>query len=361
MTRSNRSTLIVGLSVLAVAAALSARPDGAASGAGPRTVRARVVRVAPVEIGAAEREVRLPGVTRAARRATVSFTVPARIARRPVEVGDRVRKGQVLAVLDDREFRNAELAARAAVAELGARREQARRDLERNERLAAARAATGEELEQTRAAAAAHEAGHAAATVRLEESRRLLREGVLTAPFDATVTAVHLEPGEWAGPGAPVVELSGSGAVEVEVEAPETVRARIATGSPVTVELPFLGAATTGRVTAVAGAASGPGGLFPVVVALDPAPGVIAGLAADVVLTLEAQPELTVPLGAVIDPGSARPSVFRIADGVARRVPVQPGRVVGDRLAVRAELFADDLVAVSGHTSLADHDSVEVR
>ncbi len=38
-----------------------------------------------------------------------------------------------------------------------------------------------------------------------------------------------------------------------------------------------------------------------------------------------------------------------------------PGRVVGDRLTVRAELAAGDKVAVSGHTSLADRDPVEVR
>ncbi len=174
MARSQRPALIVGLSILGVAAAFSAwpqRPDGDAE---PRVPSPRVVRVATVESGASVRELRLPGVTRAARRASISFTLPARLASRPVEVGDRVRAGQVIATLDDREFRHAELAARATVAELSARLEQALRDLDRNQRLAAARAATSEELEQSRAAVAALQAAHDASSARLEETRRLL-------------------------------------------------------------------------------------------------------------------------------------------------------------------------------------------
>jgi len=361
MARAHRPALLLGLAILCTAIAFSLWPQSPAAGAvAPVERGAQVVRVAPVEIAPLDRSLNLPGVTRAARHATLSFTVPARLADRTVEVGDTVRVGEVLATLDDREFRHAELAASAALAELEARRAQAGRDLARSERLAAARAATREELEQARAAAAALEAAHEAAEARLEDARRVRLEARLVAPFDAVVTAVDLEPGEWASPGAPVVELSGRGSLEVEVEAPETLRSRIQEGSDVTVDLPFLGLTTRGRVTAVAAAAA-PGGLFPVTVALSPTRGLVAGLAAQVALPLEPEAELSVPIAAVVDPGSSRPSVFRIADGIAERVPVRPGRMIGDRLTVEADLASGQMVAVAGQTSLADRDPVEVR
>jgi RND family efflux transporter MFP subunit len=277
-----------------------------------------------------------------------------------VEVGDRVAAGQAVATLDDREYRLADEAATAALAELDVRLGQLRRDLERAERLEAARAATAEEVEQVRSVVAALEAARLAATARRDEAARLRGEAVLRAPFDATVTGVMVEPGEWVAPGRTIVELAGRGGVEVTVEVPEGLRHRVAPGSRVVVSLPFLDREVSGEVSRVADAAQGAGSLFPVEVTLEPDDGLVAGLAAEVVLVLGGACELTVPLAAVVDPGGGRPAVFRVAGGRAERVPVRPGRVVGDRLTVDGELRAGDAVAVSGHTALADRDLVEV-
>jgi RND family efflux transporter MFP subunit len=361
MAAKRLPTLVIGTLILGIAIFLAAWPDQPSSEPDRVAAASRAVQVATVEAGDGTRTVRLPGVTRAVRRAELAFTVPARVATRPVEVGDRVAAGQTLATLDDREFRLAERTAAAAVTELDVRLAQARRDADRVRRLVEARAATTEEQEQVDAATASLEAARDAAAARLDETRRLLDEARLTAPFGGTVTAVHVEPGEWAAPGRPVVELAGSGAVEVRIEAPEAVRPRVASGSPVRIELPMLDTSTTGVVDSVADAAVGPGGLFPVVVRLDASPGLVPGLTAEVVLTLSAEPQLTVPLAAVLDSGSDRPSIFRITDGKAQRVDVVPGRVLGDRIEVRAaDLAAGDRVAVVGHTALADGDIVEV-
>ncbi|MGD8438968.1 MAG: efflux RND transporter periplasmic adaptor subunit [Holophagae bacterium] len=350
----------VGLIILCVAVALTAWPESAhetpAAEPDPRAVR-----VEAVSEGKATDQIRLAGHTRAARRAKLGFSLAARLAHRPVEVGDQVRQGQILAALDDREATIAARAAEAAVAELAIRAAQAERDLDRVQRLVDARAATTEELERTAATSAALRAALDAAGARLDDTRRLVDESVLRAPFAGTITAVNVEPGEWAAPGRSVVEVAGDGAVEVIVEAPETVCQRILDGQPVTVELPFLGVTTTGRVSDVAAAASGPGALFPVIVTVDTTEAVVAGLTANVVIGVSSGPELTVPMRAVINPGSSTPSVFRIANGVAHEVQVELGRVRGDRIAVVARLEVDDEVAVTGHTSLRSGDRVEVH
>ena len=358
MNRSQLATILTGSAILATAVGLAAWPDPSAENSKVRAVS--TVTVVQVRTTSEARLLRLSGVTRAADRARLSFAVPARLATRPVEVGDAVRPGQVLGTLDDREYRLAERAATAALAELEVRLTQARRDLERVERLVANEAATDEELERMLASVGALEAAHDAAAARLAETSRLTQEGVLHAPFAGTVTAVHLEPGEWVSPGAPVVEIAGSGAVEVVVEAPEAVRSGLVEGAEVTVDLPFQERKVRGTVTAIAAAAAGPGHLFPVEVTLDRSESVAAGLTAEVVFSLKSKPELVVPLEAVLNPGSSRPAVFRVADGRVSLVPVRLGRVTGDGITVQAELTDGDRVAVSGHTAIADGDTVEV-
>jgi len=359
MNRQQLITTVIGSTILGAAVVLAAWPEGNEATAS-RSTGPRPVQVATVISTSIDRSVRLPGVTRAADRATLSFAVPARLASRPVEVGDSVATGQVLATLDDHEYRLAERAAAAALTELEVRLAQARRDEQRVESLAAARAATAEEVEQIQAGTAALEAAHDAAAVRLDDTRRLLQESKLKAPFAGTITSVRLEPGEWASPGLPVVELSGSGVVEVVVEAPETVRSRVREGQEVQVELSFLDRIAMGNVTAVASAAGGAGRLFPVTVTLEPTPGLVDGLSAEVVLSLITESRLTVPLSAVLNPGSSRPAVFRIGDGHAERVEVELGHLVGDRIGIHGALTEGDQVAVAGHTALADDDAVEV-
>ncbi len=353
-------TTSVGLIILCVAVALTAWPESAPEAPAGRS-GSRVVRVDAVTSGEAIDRIRLPGVTRAARRAELGFSLAARLASRPVEVGDRVRAGQILAGLDDREATIAARGAEAAVAELEIRAAQAERDLDRVQRLVDARAATTEELERTAATSAALHAALDAARARLDDTRRLVDESVLRAPFAGTITAANVEPGEWVAPGRTVVEIAGEGAVEVVVQAPETVYHRIVGGQPVTVELPLLGVTTTGRVSEVASAASGPVALFPVEITVDRTDAVVAGLTANVVIGVASGSELSVPMRAVVNPGSSTPSVFRIRAGVAEEVPVELGRVRGDRIAIVAELDVDDEVAVTGHTSLRSGDHVEVR
>jgi RND family efflux transporter MFP subunit len=358
MRNATIPTTLVGVALLTTAAVMTAWPEQPPRE--PEPAAALRVVTAPVEATDASRRVRLAGVTRAADRANLAFTLPARLAERPVDIGDSVTAGQVLARLDDTEVRLAERAAAAALTELEARLDQARRDAGRVERLAAARAATVEELEQVRSATAALQAARDAAAARADDARRRVVESTLRAPFAGTVVAVHLEPGEWAAPGAPIVELAGSGALEVVVEVPEAVRARLALGQPVDVRLPFVDRSVDGRVTAGAEAAAGAGGLCPVEVSLGGDGDVLPGLAAEVALELTPRPALTVPLEAVVNPGATSPAVFRISDGRALRVPVTLGEVLGDRVAVRGELAAGDRVAVAGHTVLASGDRVEV-
>jgi len=323
------------------------------------------VRVAAVETAADHRELRFSGVTRAARRARLAFSIGGRMVDRAVDVGDRVAAGEVLARLDDREPRNAFATARGAVAEVEARRAQAERDLERTRGLVEAKAATAEELEKVRAGLDAVRAAEDAARARLDETRRLLDESVLKAPYAGTVTEVALEPGEYAGPGRMVVDLAGDGDLELEVEVPESVVPHVENGVEAVVEVPLMGRTVTGRVDSVGRSAAGAGRLFPVVVRIPAASGVAVGATAELRLALASDDALAVPVEAVVNPGGRQPAVFRLIDGGeprVQRIGVEVGSLLGDQVIVRAEgLAAGDRVVVGGQRGLLDGEVVDVE
>ncbi len=378
MIRRSKSIALVFLALAAgiYLAGCGAPPEDTPQ---PSAVTMKRVEVTAVEAARESRELRFSGTTRAARRAQLAFSSSGRLVARPAEIGDRVSRGQLLAQLTDRELRNALVTTRATLAELSVRRAQSERDHARAERLAAAKAATSEELERTSAAKGALEAAEAAAGARLQEAQRRIDETRLVAPFAGTVTDVYFEPGEYTRAGTPVVSLSGDGEIEIEVEVPESVIPRIAAGDEVELRLPVLGdAPVTGRIESVGRTAAGPGRLFPVVATVAEAESLVAGATAELVLRLESDDALSLPVEAVVNPGGRRPAVFRVAgDGGERRVEKvtvevgsllsesgaapEGGRQYGALVIVRGELAAGDLVVTGGQRGLLDGETVEVE
>ncbi len=329
------------------------------------------VRVGEVEPATESRELRFSGTTRSARRARFSFSIGGRMVSRPVEIGDRVRSGELLAKLDDLELENAVASARASLAELNARRSQSERDHARTQQLAAAKAATSEELERTAAAVDALRAAEEAGTARLREAERRLAETRLDARFAGTVTEVHLEPGEFARVGSPIVTLAGDGEVELEIEVPESIVPRIAVDAEVEVRVPVAGEESVrGWIKSVGRTAAGPGRLFPVVVGLAASEVVVAGVTAELFLQLTSDRAMTLPVEAVVNPGGRRPAVFRVVPegsepqhsdrSRVEKLVVDVGGLLGDRVVVYGDLEVGDQVVVGGQRGLLDGETVKV-
>jgi len=335
----------------------AANPDPIPSGAGPK-----VVVVAAVEPADVTRSRVFAGVLRAHRHAALSFTIPGRIAEREVDVGTHVEAGQTLARLDGRAYRNQLATARSQRSELAARKAQADRDHRRMTQLVETNSAPPVQAERTASSLDVLEANRSAAASGVAEARRLLDEAVLEAPFAGTVTAVGLEAGEYANPGVPVLELSGDGPLELEVEVPEMVVASLAPGQALDVVFPLLdGRRITGKVLALAGGARGPGHLFPVRVAVPRSEGLLAGMTAELHVETPVRAPLSVPVDAVINPGGERPSVFVVREGVVQRADVEVVDVVDGRAFVEGKLAEGDAVVVGGHAGLASGVAVEVR
>ena len=322
----------------------------------PRTVTA-----SPVEPSSVRQTRRYYGVVRAAERAALSFTMGGRLIERRVDVGDRVEQGAVVARVDPQPLANAVAAHRASLAELEARLALRERERKRDVDLFAAGAIADAARDQSDSAVQTLKAAREATEVNLRESRRLLAEASLTAPFAGVVVEAQLEPGEYARPGVPVVTLSGSGRLEVDLEVPESVVLALPPGEAVTVDLPLAEEmGVEGRVRSV-GTASAGTGLFPVLIDLGAPETVRAGMTAEVAVPVKLPQALTVPVAAILDPSGRRPIVLVVRHGHAYRIPVKIGPIQDDRVIVNGQLGEGDLVVTGGHTFLLDGDPVEVK
>lgn len=187
----------------------------------------------------------------------------------------------------------------------------------------------------------------------LKETGRLLAETELKAPFSGTITNIMIEPGEFASPGRPVVEISGDGALELQVEVPETVISHVAPESAVNIKLPFASnRMIKGKINAVSKAAIGSGRLFPLKIKIVDVSGVSSGMTAELLLDISERDALTVPLNAVVNPGSSHSSVFCVRENIVKRIPVHLGSIYKDSISVQGNLNAGDQVVIRGRMRL---------
>lgn len=163
------------------------------------------------------------GVVEPQRQATVSSQTGGRVLQMTVRAGDRVRAGQLLAVLDDREAQAASQRVAAQIAEAEAQLRQAQANHRRNEGLRAqgfiSQAAVDQSLSQLQAAQAAREQALAAQ----RQAQATQSHARVTAPFDGVVAQTLAEPGDLALPGTPLLRIHAPAPLRVTVRLPLSV------------------------------------------------------------------------------------------------------------------------------------------
>jgi RND family efflux transporter MFP subunit len=181
---------------------------------------------APIEVTAtaawaAEAGREFPGRMEAARQADVATRASGVLRSMPVDVGDRVRTGQVIAVLDGTDVS-------AQIRGAQAQHNLAEQTHGRVSRLAAQGAASQQELDLASAnlesAAAALESAQAQATY-----------VQVLAPFAGVVSARMADPGDLAVPGRPVLRIQGLGALHVVADLPADAQSLVEVGTALTV------------------------------------------------------------------------------------------------------------------------------
>jgi RND family efflux transporter MFP subunit len=278
-----------------------------------------------------------------------------------VNVGDVVRKGQVLAVFDADPV-NADLAqARAALQEAEANAAAAQADAQRARALQSSGAMSEQQVTQYITAGRTAAARVAAARATLSQQQLRLKYTQVVAPDSGIVSARSATVGAVAGVGTELFRMIRQGRLEWRAEITSAELPRMKPGLKAQVKT-ASGAAITGTVRMVAPTVDPQSRVALVYVDLPPslspdAP-LKAGMFAGGQFELGESSALTVPQQAIaVRDGFSY--VFRLnPDNRVSQVKVTTGRRLGDRVEVVAGLPADALVVVSGAGFLNDGDLV---
>jgi multidrug efflux system membrane fusion protein len=338
-----------GLLALAMAGLLAACGDGERA-----TEAARPVLVVHPLADAAGAASAYAGEIRAREESPLAFRVGGKLVRRLVDVGDHVRRGQLLAELDPGDFALQAQAARAQLAAAQAELQRAEADRARFAKLADQQLVSRSALDAQTAAARAAAGQVRALQAQFDVARNQAGYSELRAPRAGAIASRQAEAGQVVAAGQPVFVLAAEGGREAAFAVPEGAIGRVQVGQPVRVELwSAPGRYLAGRIRELAPAADPQTRTYAARATLDAGDAVALGQSARVYADAAAQARaLSVPLAAV-QRGAQGATAVWVVDPATRRLhlaPVRLGRWDEDRVPVLSGLRAGDwVVAAGGH------------
>jgi multidrug efflux pump subunit AcrA (membrane-fusion protein) len=211
------------------------------------------------------------GTVRSLREVIVAAQVTARVTTVGAKVGDRVTAGSPLVVLENSDF--------------VARFSHAKAQYDRVKGFLARQAATTEQME-------AAEAEYSQAKVAMDHTRIL-------APVDGVVAERHVEPGDLAVPGRPLLIVLDPNALRLEAQVREGLIARIVPGGTLDVAVPAADTTLRGTVAEILPSADARSRTFEVRINLTAVPGVYPGMFGRLRLPVGEREVVRVPAAAV--------------------------------------------------------------
>lgn len=331
--------------LIAVLAILGAC-GGAAPGAEPSQTP-RVVATAAITDTMLVAPLGFSGVLATRDETELAFTVPGVVTAVLVRAGDRVHRGQRLAMLDAQQVD-------ATLQQAEAQLQKAERDLARARRLYADSVVALATVQDA-------ETGYAASKAAVSAAAFARRTAVIVAPSDGVVVARLGDPGSVVGAGAPLLRFAGSGRGTVfrgGVPDRDLLQLRVGDGADV-----WLDADTTrpwhGRVVEIAAAPNVGTGTWAITVALPDAGALPRGLSGRAELVHgRATATRVIPVEALIEAEGDHGVVFVVRDGVAVRRAVHLSLLRDGLVAVHAGLDGVTRVVTAGAAYLNDGDPV---
>lgn len=299
--------------------------------------------------------------------------MPGRVAAVYFNVGDRVKKGDVLVRLEDTEVKAGLESAQAALAMSKTGQEQAKaqyqdalKNLERMKSLFEEGAISQQQLEAAETGLKMADPNMAAAKLRQAEAavknaQAQLENTVIKSPANGIVSARNVEVGEIAAQ-MPVMTVVDIDPVVVETKVTESEVNKLKVGQKVDVNVEAAGKKPfQGVISSISPAAEERSSAFPVKIEIaNPQHLLKPGMFAEVKLVLDTKKgAVVIPKEAVVDSGSNK-TVFRIENNQAHLVEITTGTSDEKRVEVLSGLSKGQEVVIKGQHKLEDKTPVTV-
>ncbi len=297
------------------------------------------------------------GLAKAGQESNLSFRVGGAVQSIPVEVGDKLKKGQVIAEIDPSQY---QLEAQQAVANLSqaeATLRNAQANFERVKGLYENNNTSRNELDSARATAESSEAQVSASRKALELARLNVSYTKLKATEACGIADVLTEMNENISAGQTIVSVTCGDRLEVEIAIPESMIALIKRDMDASVSFSSIADKTFQAKVTEVGVASTAGSTYPVTVALKDSPnGLRSGLAAQVSFALDmgnGESNFIIPAVAIGEDVSGRyvfivDAIEQAGIGKVRRQAVTIGELTPTTLEVIEGVKEGDKVIIAG-------------
>lgn len=300
------------------------------------------VRTAAVEAVSATRMQSVTATVRPVERASLSARIMGKVSRLHAPIGASVKAGEPVVTLEAGEVEARLQQARALLA-------QVERDLARETTLVKQGASSAEVAltlaDRRRAAEAA-----------VKEAETLASYTLLVAPFDGMITGRHVEIGDLAVPGAPLVELEGLTRLRAEAQVPESLPVlKIGDSIPVRIEDEIV----EGRIAELSPSAAPVSRTRLAKIELPSSATARSGQFVRVLWPAGEHHFLRAPASAVTRFGQME-RVWVVEDGRARLRLVRTGSIQADRIELLSGVVAGEVLIVDPSASLRDAHPVEI-
>ena len=282
-----------------------------------------------------------------------------------VNVGDKVRKGQLLVSINNADLQAKRAQVNAGITEATSAFNNAKKDYNRFKNLFADNSASQKEMDDMTA-------NFEMAKARLESANQMKKEinaqfaySNITAPFDGIVTSKNVEAGNMANPGVPLISIETPGHFEVMAMVPETEISDIKTGTEVDVLVKSINQTLKGKVKEVSASAKNTGGQYLVKIDLDKTDAkILSGMFTTVQFPVERQSKssmILIPSDAIVANGQLS-GVYTVSQSNTALLRwLRLGRTFGDQVEVLSGLKADESYIVSAEGKLYNGAKISIQ
>jgi RND family efflux transporter MFP subunit len=293
------------------------------------------------------------GTVRARTISTIASRMIGAVTSLKVKEGDRVRAGQVLMTIDDRDVAQRVKAAEKALDAAKQSRSLTDVTYRRYKRLYDEKAVSQQEIDQI-------ETQKKVADIEYERAKAMLAETQvnhgftrITAPTSGVVTAKKIDPGSMAVPGAPVLVIEDTSSFTLETNLDENLSGKLRSGMPVEVVIDSIGQQTNGTISEIIPSIDPMSRTFLAKIGIK-GPLLRTGLYAKVRIPLGKKEAIVVPEKAIVEKGQLTGVYAVDGKGIITYRLIRAGKHYSDTVEVLSGINPNDRIITDGVAGVVD-------
>ncbi|MFA5901543.1 MAG: efflux RND transporter periplasmic adaptor subunit [Hyphomicrobium sp.] len=327
----------------------------------------RTVRVVAPEAVPGQATLTLSGRSAPVEEALLASRASGIVSERRVDIGDRVKAGDVLVIIEAPEVEQELRRARATADQVRARLALAGVTLQRGETLVDQGHVSVQTIDERRASKQVAEADLAAALAEVKRLEEVQSFQTVRAPFDGTIIARHIERGDKVSgdasqPGGYLLRIGRLEQLRIQIDIPQSSALVVKPGAAAKVSFAEMPGALSARIVRVSGQIDPTSSTMRAELLMDnPDNRIPAGMNGQVVIDVEQDAAaVTIPTNALMTRNGRQ--VVAVVDGASRVQlrSVSVSRDLGERAIIASGLSVQDRVIISPNALLRPNDKVKV-